>query len=147
MIARINRKILKEEECIARLHANIKKLEKEEKSSSEDLSKTLTSLRSKMAKSACEMQHNEVVLEETTEKLTSRKSYLEHLHKDLVDEEIEFEMLQALLYSSTPIRSRENYYRQNTSYTKEALDTLVWLNSFKLCVARFSSMLYQILRT
>ncbi|KAF2884610.1 hypothetical protein ILUMI_21560 [Ignelater luminosus] len=127
MISKINKKLLKEEECLVRLHANIKKYEKETKNNTDELGKALSNLRTEMAKSACEMQHNEIVLEETMEKLTSRRNYLENLHKDLVNEDQECEMLQALLYSTTHRSQpqKEYYSSYKPHYTKEVLDTLV----------------------
>ena len=124
-IAKLNKRLLKEEECLVRLDANLRKYDKH-KTSTDDLTKALTNLRTEMTKSACEMQHNEVVLEETMEMLLSRRHYLENLHRDLANEDQEHEMLQALMYSSR--RQRHNgesscspYY----SHTKELLDTLV----------------------
>lgn len=127
MISKINKKLLKEEEHLVRLHANIKKYEKQTKTNTDDIGKVLSNLRTEMAKSACEMQHNEIVLEETMEKITSRRSHLESLHKDLVNEDQECEMLQALLYS-TKVKSQKQYeyygcYKPHN--TKEVLDTLV----------------------
>lgn len=126
MISRINKRLLKEEECLVRLQANLKKCDKM-KADKEDISKKLNSLRTEMAKSACEMQHNNIVLEETQETLNQRRLYLENLHKDLLTEDKEYEMLQALLYShqqSQIATSRHNNYHQ-PHYTKELLDTLV----------------------
>lgn len=126
MISRINKRLLKEEECLVRLQANLKKCDKM-KADKEDISKKLNSLRTEMAKSACEMQHNNIVLEETQETLNQRRLYLENLHKDLLTEDKEYEMLQALLYShqqSQITNSRHSNYHQ-PHYTKELLDTLV----------------------
>lgn len=122
MILKINKRLLKEEECLVRLHANMKKYDKAQ-SVNDELNKALSNLRTDMAKSACEMQHNEVVLEETRELISNRRTYLENLHKDLVNEEQEHEMLQALLYA----QSQEKYHQPSykTHYTKELLDTLV----------------------
>lgn len=80
-----------------------------------------------MTKSACEMQHNEIVLEETMEKLECRRLYLENLHKDLASEDKEYEMLQALLCSKLQGQHYEakNYRSPNIYQTKELLDTLV----------------------
>ncbi|KAB0799302.1 hypothetical protein PPYR_07182 [Photinus pyralis] len=126
MISKLNKKLLKEEECLVRLHANIKKYEKQNKNCTDEIGKALSNLRTEMTKSACEMQHNEIVLEETREKLSSRKSYLDNLHKDLINEEQECEMLQALLYSTTLRPQKREYYTNYKShYTKEVLDTLV----------------------
>lgn len=120
MICKINKRLLKEEECLVRLHANMKKYDKS-KNANDELNKQLTGLRTEMAKSACEMQHNEVVLEETKELLGNRRTFLENLHKDLLNEEHEYEMLQALLYA----QSQDNYHPYKSNYTKELLDTLV----------------------
>ncbi|KAF5302864.1 hypothetical protein FQA39_LY02044 [Lamprigera yunnana] len=126
MISKINKKLLKEEECLVRLHANIRKYEKENKNSTGEIGKALSNLRTQMAKSACEMQHNEIVLEETMEKLSNRKIYLDSLHRDLINEDQECEMLQALLYSTTLRPQKREYYTNYKShYTKEVLDTLV----------------------
>ncbi|RZC34068.1 ras association domain-containing protein 10, partial [Asbolus verrucosus] len=124
-IAKLNKRLLKEEECLVRLDANLRKYDKH-KSSTEDLTKALTNLRTEMTKSACEMQHNEVVLEETMDMLVSRRHYLENLHRDLANEDQEYEMLQALMYSSR--RQRHNADSSCSPYhshTKELLDTLV----------------------
>lgn len=126
MIARINKRLLKEEECLVRLQANLKKCDKM-KTDTQEISKRLNSLRTEMAKSACEMQHNNIVLEETQETLNQRRMYLENLHKDLLTEDQEHEMLQALLYSHQQLQmtaSRHHNYHQ-PHYTKELLDTLV----------------------
>lgn len=125
MISKLNKRLLKEEECLVRLHANLKKYDKPVSSKSDDMSKTLTDLRTEMAKSACEMQHNEVVLEETKEMLDHRRTYLENLHRDLMNEDQECEMLQALLYTSHQRKVKKNYIPYKPHYTKELLDTLV----------------------
>lgn len=128
MISKINRRLLKEEECLVRLQANLRKYDKTE---SEEVSKRLTNLRTEMAKSACEMQHNNIVLEETLEALSKRRMYLENLHKDLATEDQEFEMLQALLYShkqqncENRVNNNSRYSCHQPHYTKELLDTLV----------------------
>lgn len=127
MINKINKKLLKEEECLVRLHANIKKYDKT-KSAAEGTTKALGNLRKEMAKGACEMQHNEVVLEETKEMLDTRKQFLDSLHKDLLNEDREFEVLQTLLYSQSTKNSRqdkEKYSPYKAHFTKELLDTLV----------------------
>lgn len=126
MINKINKKLLKEEECLVRLHANIKKYDKT-KSATEEATKALGNLRKEMAKGTCEMQHNEVVLEETKEMLDNRKLFLESLHKDLLNEDREFEMLQALLYSQSLSgnRKEQKYSPYKAHFTKELLDTLV----------------------
>lgn len=121
----MNKRLLREEESLLRLDANLKKYEKH-KSSTEDLTKVLTNLRTEMTKSACEMQHNEVVLEETKEMLVSRKHYLENLNRDLANEDKEYEMLQALMYTTR----RQRHHTENSCSpyylnTKELLDTLV----------------------
>lgn len=126
MISKINKRLLKQEECLVRLQANLKKCDKM-KVDTEEISKKLNSLRTEMAKSACEMQHNNIVLEETQETLNQRRMYLENLHKDLLTEDKEYEMLQALLYSHQQAQfaaSRHHNYQQ-PHYTKELLDTLV----------------------
>lgn len=114
-----------------RLHANLCKYEKA-RSDEEEVGKNLTKLRTEMAKSACEMQHNNVVLEETLETLGERKSRLENLHKDLMLEEQEYEMLQALLYTQKRQEheqarriSTKKYAYCQSQHTKELLDTLV----------------------
>lgn len=124
-ITKLNKRLLKEEECLVRLDANLKKYEKHK--ADDDLTKMLLNLRTEMAKSACEMQHNEVVLEETMEMLVSRRHYLENLHRDLANEDQEYEMLQALMYST---RKHHRHNKDTTcnpyqSHTKELLDTLV----------------------
>ncbi|XP_018324681.1 ras association domain-containing protein 10-like [Agrilus planipennis] len=126
-VTKINKRLLREEENLVRLHANFRKLHKMKKDNTEELNKQLTVLRTDMTKSACEMQHNEIVMEETMEKLMKRKTCLESLHRDLINEDQEFEMLQALLYSKTHRLSKTPYFVQcNQSInTKEVLDTLV----------------------
>lgn len=128
MIARLNKRLLQEEECLVRLDANLRKYEKH-KNSTEDVSKALTKLRTDMTKSACEMQHNEIVLEETIEMLENRRHFLENLHKDLANEDQEHEMLQALLCSTVQQKSSSNQDHFNNKHkfyhTKELLDTLV----------------------
>lgn len=126
MISKINKRLLKEEECLVRLQANLKKCDKI-KTDTEEISKKLSSLRTEMAKSACEMQHNNIVLEETQETLSQRRMYLENLHKDLLSEDKEYEMLQALLYSyqQTQISASRHHNYHQPHYTKELLDTLV----------------------
>lgn len=126
MISRINKRLLKEEECLVRLQANLKKCDKV-KTDTEVISKRLNNLRTEMAKSACEMQHNNIVLEETQETLSQRRMYLENLHKDLITEDKEYEMLQALLYShqQTPVANNRHHNYHQPQYTKELLDTLV----------------------
>lgn len=125
-INKLNKKLLREEENLVRLSANLKKYDKH-KSNADDVSKSLTKLRTEMTKSACEMQHNEIVLEETMEKLESRRVYLENLHKDLASEDKEYEMLQALLCSKLQGQHYEaqNYGSPTIYQTKELLDTLV----------------------
>ncbi|KAJ8947698.1 hypothetical protein NQ318_001537 [Aromia moschata] len=130
-IAKLNKRLLREEESLVRLDANLRKYDKN-KSDADDVSKALTKLRTEMTKSACEMQHNEIVLEETIERLENRRHYLENLHRDLMSEDQEYEMLQALLFSSTQqesqqkSKSADKRYRSHHIYqTKELLDTLV----------------------
>lgn len=125
-INKLNKRLLREEENLVRLDANMKKYDKH-KTSTDDVSKTLVKLRTDMTKSACEMQHNEIVLEETIEKLENRRLYLENLHRDLASEDKEYEMLQALLYGKVQQQQyEERSYRSPQIYqTKELLDTLV----------------------
>ncbi|KYB28160.1 hypothetical protein TcasGA2_TC007083 [Tribolium castaneum] len=121
-IAKLNKRLLKEEESLVRLDANLKKYDKHK---TDDLAKALTNLRTEMTKSACEMQHNEVVLEETMEMLLNRRHYLENLHRDLANEEQEHEMLQALMFSTRRQRHNPDSCSPYYSHTKELLDTLV----------------------
>ncbi|KAJ8971597.1 hypothetical protein NQ314_000622, partial [Rhamnusium bicolor] len=128
-ITKLNKLLLKEEESLVRLDANLRKYDKN-KSSTEEVSKALTKLRTEMTKSACEMQHNEIVLEETIEKLEDRRVYLENLHRDLANEDQEYEMLQALLFSSAQqkfeSKAVDKKCKSHHIYqTKELLDTLV----------------------
>lgn len=125
-INKLNKRLLREEENLVRLDANLKKYDKH-KVITDDVTKTLTKLRTDMTKSACEMQHNEIVLEETIEKLENQRLYLENLHKDLATEDKEYEMLQALLYSKVQQQQFEerNYRSPHIYQTKELLDTLV----------------------
>lgn len=138
LIHKINKRLLKEEECLVRLHANLKKYDKNKmlnvNNNDDDLYRNkLTNVRKEMAKSACEMQHNEVVLEETKELINNRRLYLETLHKDLMNEDEEHEMLQTLLYSQNQEKYQQHHHHQQqqqqsckTNYTKELLlDTLV----------------------
>lgn len=124
MIHKMNKRLLKEEEGLVRLHANLKKYDKNKvisnnsssscfnnknyNNNSDTMNRILTNLRAEMAKSACEMQHNEVVLEETREFINNRRSYLDTLHKDLMNEEHEHDMLQTLLY--TQQKNKEERY-------------------------------------
>ncbi|XP_044748986.1 ras association domain-containing protein 9-like [Coccinella septempunctata] len=130
-ISKVNKQLLKQEECLVRLEVNLKKYEKY-KNVTDDVTESLTNLRTEMAKSACEMQHNEVVLEETNELINSRRHFLENLHKDIMKEEQEHEMLQALLFSAKHQRHpapSQNFIPHSHNYknhnTKEMLDTLV----------------------
>lgn len=125
-INKLNKRLLKEEENLVRLGANLRKYDKH-KSSADEVSQSLTVLRTEMTKSACEMQHNEIVLEETVEKLESRRLYLENLHRDLATEDKEYEMLQALFCSKAQEQQYdERQYRSPNIYqAKELLDTLV----------------------
>lgn len=132
-ISKVNKQLMKQEECLVRLEVNLKKYEKY-KNVTEEVTESLTSLRTEMAKSACEMQHYEVVLEETNELINSRRHFLENLHKDIMKEEEEYEMLQALLFSAKHQRHPVNKISQNylphsfnhkNHNTKEMLDTLV----------------------
>ncbi|XP_074039318.1 uncharacterized protein isoform X1 [Leptinotarsa decemlineata] len=124
-ISKLNKRLLREEESLVRLDSNLKKYDKE-KLDKDDVSKTLTKLRTEMTKSACEMQHNEIVLEETIEKLENRRLFLENLHRDLASEDQEYEMLQTLLFSKTQQYEKEKKHKSHHIYrTKELLDTLV----------------------
>lgn len=107
---------------LVRLHISLKKYERN-KEDFDKIQKSLNDLRTDMAKSSCEMQHNAVVLEETTEKLDSRRSYLHNLQKELGLADQEHEMLQALMYSKE-VQSVKTYIHPNPYYTKE-LNTLV----------------------
>ncbi|XP_050298668.1 uncharacterized protein LOC126737710 isoform X2 [Anthonomus grandis grandis] len=128
-IIKLNKNLLREEENLTKLDNNLKKydrnklVELQKVQGNEEVNKELTKLRTEMAKSSCEMQHNEIVLEETLEVLERRRKQLEHLHQALTNEDQEYEMLQALLYSNMQQRTRMGY---NQIYrTKEMLDTLV----------------------
>ncbi|CAH1985762.1 unnamed protein product [Acanthoscelides obtectus] len=126
-ITKVNKRLLKEEEALVRLDVNIRKYEKN-KEGTEEVSKALNKLRTDMTKSACEMQHNEIVLEEIVEKLESRRLYLDNLYRDIANEDKEYEMLQALLFSKAQQASEyeSRRYRPPQLYqTKELLDTLV----------------------
>ncbi|KAL3267137.1 hypothetical protein HHI36_011277 [Cryptolaemus montrouzieri] len=130
-ISKVNKQLLKQEECLVRLEANLKKYEKY-KNVSDDVQESLVNLRTEMTKSACEMQHNEIVLEETGELINNRKHFLDNLYKDIVREEQEHEKLQALLYGAKHSRhpnSSQKYippcYNYRSYKTKELLDTLV----------------------
>lgn len=125
-INKLNKRLLKKEEALVRLDANLKKYDKD-KTITEEVGKALQTLRTNMTKSSCEMQHNEIVLEETIEKLENRRLFLENLHRDLANEEREYEMLQALLFSKVQQQHDVNRtrHRSNLYQTKELLDTLV----------------------
>lgn len=130
-INKLNKRLLREEESLVRLGANLRQYDKNKPSEdSEGVSKVLTKLRTDMTKSACEMQHNEIVLEETIEKLEHRRIYLENLHRDLANEDREYEMLHAMLYSKVQQQQqyeidKMRYKSQYFYHTKELLDTLV----------------------
>lgn len=130
-INKVNKQLLKQEENLVRLEVNLKKYEKH-KNASDDVAVSLMNLKTEMAKSACEMQHNEVVLEETNELINSRRHFLENLHKDIMKEDQEHEMLQTLLFSAKHQRHQtpsQNFIPHSYNYknhnTKEMLDTLV----------------------
>lgn len=126
MISKMNKKLLKEEEMLVRLHISLKKYERN-KDDCEQIQKSLSDIRTEMTKSACEMQHNAVVLEETTEQLDARRMYLHNLQKEISLAEQEHEMLQALIYSkemNLPVQTVNSYTHYNPYYTKE-LNTLV----------------------
>lgn len=110
-ISKLNKRLLKEEEALVRLEANLKKHEKSH-SATDELSKNLTQTRTELAKGSCELQHNDVVLEETLEAITHRRNYLETLHKDLTNEDQEFEMLQTLLYTQSINQHKLKIQRQ-----------------------------------
>ncbi|XP_060530118.1 ras association domain-containing protein 10-like [Cylas formicarius] len=124
-IIKLNKSLIREEENLSRLDGNLKKYERNKCRDTghddREVSKTLTKLRTDMTKSACEMQHNEIVLEETLEQLEKRRKRLETLHQDLANEDHEYDMLQALFYTCV---QQKNAYG-NVYYTKELLDTLV----------------------
>ncbi|XP_066140961.1 ras association domain-containing protein 10-like [Euwallacea fornicatus] len=130
-IIKLNKSLLKEEENITKLDGNLKKYDRNKLKElqhckeNEEVNKELSKLRTEMAKSACEMQHNEVVLEETLEVVERRRKHLEHLHQALSYEDEEYEMLQALLYSSRHQRDKNEGGYSNLYRTKEMLDTLV----------------------
>ncbi|XP_019881082.1 ras association domain-containing protein 10 [Aethina tumida] len=124
-IAKLNKRLLREEERLVRLDANLRKYDKNKPNENEEITKTLCKIRTDMTKSACEMQHNEIVLEETMDMLEKRRNFLDNLYSDLLHEDQEYEMLQALLYSSTPQKSNKDCAPRNLYHTKELLDTLV----------------------
>lgn len=131
VILKVNKRLLREEECVIRLQAKLYKYEKA-KINTEDVDKHLTKLQTEMAKSTCEMQHNSIVLEEIVEALGKRRVCLQNLHKDLLAEEQESEMLQALLYmqkqqTSPNLTDINNYcsYHHHPHHAKELFDTLV----------------------
>ncbi|KAF7268091.1 hypothetical protein GWI33_018752 [Rhynchophorus ferrugineus] len=131
-IVKINKNLLKEEEQINKLDSNLKKYDRnklkelQKTKGGDEVNKELGKLRTEMAKSACEMQHNEIVLEETLELLEKRRKHLENLHQELSNEDYEYEMLQALLYSNMQQRSKQQEMSHSNFYrTKELLDTLV----------------------
>lgn len=123
-MSKLNKRLLKEEEKLVRLHISIKKYERN-KNDYEQINKSLTELRADMAKSACEMQHNAIVLEETSERLDSRKLYLNELQKELLRVEQEHDMLATLkLSQDLKAKQTTNYVQHYPHYTKE-LNTLV----------------------
>lgn len=123
-MSKLNKRLLKEEEKLVRLHISIKKYERN-KNDYEQISKSLTELRADMAKSACEMQHNAIVLEETAERLDSRKLYLNELQKEILRVEQEHDMLTTLkLSQDMKVKQSTSYVSHYPHYTKE-LNTLV----------------------
>ncbi|XP_030767759.1 ras association domain-containing protein 10-like [Sitophilus oryzae] len=130
-IIKLNKHILKEEEQLTKLDSNLKKYDRnklkelQKAKGNEEVSKELSKLRTDMAKSACEMQHNEVVLEETLEVIEKSRRHLETLHRELSNEDYEYEMLQALLYSNMQQGARQKIAHNSFYHTKELLDTLV----------------------
>nr|CAH7744245.1 unnamed protein product [Callosobruchus chinensis] len=126
-ITKVNKRLLNEEEALLRLDSNLRKYEKN-KDGMEEIGKALNKLRTDMTKSACEMQHNEIVLEEIMEKLESRRVYLDNLCRDIANEDKEYEMLQALLFGKAqqaPEYDSRRYRPAQFYQTKELLDTLV----------------------
>lgn len=122
-INKLNKQLLKQEEILVRLDANIKKYEKY-KSIGTDLTNSLTIAKTEVAKSACEVQHNDVVLEETNEIIKNKKYFLDALFKDMLKEDQEHEMLETMIYSSKYQPQFSQNYHSNSN-TKELLDTLV----------------------
>lgn len=123
-LAKLNKRLLKQEETLVRLHANLmrhtaedekiakaaEEAKKTEENPTSDITKALTALRTEMAKGSCELQHNDVVLGETNEAIGSGRSRLDVLYRDLGNEDQEFDMLQTLLYtvsSSTPVAPKQ----------------------------------------
>lgn len=127
MMSKLNKRLLKEEEKLVRLHISIKKYERN-KNDYEQLQKSLTELRTDMAKSSCEMQHNAIVLDETSEMIESRKLCLSELQKELTKVEQEYDMLSTMKLTQDLKISKQppanSYMHQYPHYTKE-LNTLV----------------------
>lgn len=125
LLNKLNKRLLKEEEKLVRLHISIKKYERN-KNDYDQMHQSLTELRTEMAKSSCEMQHNAIVLDETNEMLNSRKSYLNELQKELLRVDQEHDMLSSMKLSQdvkkTPPSNSYNHHYPH--YTKE-LNTLV----------------------
>ena len=121
MIFLVNKQLLRQEKCLHALNAGIGKCEAIE------LAEKIEDVRCETAKSSCEMQHNEMVLEQSRETLRSRRVYLEHLHMDLINEEKEFEAMQVLFLTNNPQRDQDlnMYYMCNSPSAKELSSTLV----------------------
>ncbi|ERL85665.1 ras association domain-containing protein 10 [Dendroctonus ponderosae] len=128
-ILKINKSLLQEEEHINKLDSYIKKYDRnkatEQQEINVEVNTELSQLTTQMTKSACEMQHNEIVLEEILEVLDTRRQHLALLHQELTSQDQEHEMLQALLYSNSQKRTRQEPFLYNGYHTKEMLDTLV----------------------
>lgn len=128
-ILKINKSLLQEEEHISKLDSYIKKYDRnkstEQQQVNVEVNTELSQLTTEMTKSACEMQHNEIVLEEILEVLDTRRKHLALLHQELTSQDQEHEMLQALLYSNSQKRTRQEPFLYNGYHTKEMLDTLV----------------------
>lgn len=123
-MSKLNKRLLKEEEKLVRLHISIKKYERN-KNDFDQMQKSLLELRTDMAKSACEMQHNAIVLDETTEMLDAKKLCLSELQKELSKVEQEHEMLSAIKISQDlKVNMQPTYVHQYPHHTKE-LNTLV----------------------
>lgn len=121
MIFLVNKQLLRQEKCLHALNASIGKCEAIE------LAEKIEDVMCETAKSSCEMQHNEMVLEQSRETLRSRRVYLEHLHMDLINEEKEFEAMQVLFLTNNPQRDQDlnMYYMCNSPSAKELSSTLV----------------------
>ncbi|CAH1159431.1 unnamed protein product [Phaedon cochleariae] len=130
-IAKLNKRLLQQEEHLVRLDANLKKYDKEKRDGDNVQTRkelcNLTNLRTEMTKTSCEMQHNEVVLEEAAERLETRRAVLERLHEELAGEDREYEMLQAMLLARTREEGEKKRRKPcgGVYQAKELLDTLV----------------------